>query len=232
MKLREKAEEIFAWGVEKREKAFLSQHNSDSKKAISAWSNHSRGVAKVAQVIAEHCGLDADRAFSSGLLHDIGRSYGGHTGLNHITDGYKIAKEKGMPEEIAGCCLTHSFYLKEKVEAVHLDDEADEKFLKKYILEAEYDDYDYLIQLADFMAGSQGVTTIERRFCSVFRRHEVPEPRMVLCGLYELKQYFDQKAGTDVYELFRGEIEESIFNGIPGEVIAPIEKNIKLKEEG
>ena len=69
-----------------------------------------------------------------------------------------------------------------------LDDAEKTAFVKDYVLNVEFDDYDKLIQLADFMAGSHGITTIERRFCSVLSRHELPEPQKVLRKLYELKE--------------------------------------------
>ena len=40
------------------------------------WGNHSRVAAHCAEKIARECdGLDADKAYILGLLHDIGRKY-------------------------------------------------------------------------------------------------------------------------------------------------------------
>ena len=37
------------------------------------WTDHSKNVAKAASLIAEHCeGLDSEKAFVYGMLHDIG----------------------------------------------------------------------------------------------------------------------------------------------------------------
>jgi predicted hydrolase (HD superfamily) len=36
------------------------------------WTEHCRVAARAAEVIARKCGLDAERAYISGLLHDIG----------------------------------------------------------------------------------------------------------------------------------------------------------------
>ena len=41
------------------------------------WSDHCRVVGRTAETIAAKCGLDTERAFVSGLLHDIGY-YGYH----------------------------------------------------------------------------------------------------------------------------------------------------------
>ena len=37
------------------------------------WGDHSRTAAHCAEAIAAACGLDADKAYVLGLLHDIGR---------------------------------------------------------------------------------------------------------------------------------------------------------------
>lgn len=204
MNLREKAEAIFDWGVEQR-----------TDKLFALWVAHSRGAAKIAEVIAKKCGMDSDKAYACGLLHDIGRYKGTHTGMNHAIDGYELLMERGMPE-IARICLTHSFHPREKVDEVKLDDPEKDKFLKEFIYGAEYDDYDLLVQLADYMSGAHGITTIERRFCSVLWRHGLKDPQTDLIALYKLKEYFSKKAGMDIYELFPEEIMKSSLNGIPG----------------
>ena len=204
MTLREKAEEIFDWGLRQRDDAI-----------VFAWENHSRGAAKVAEAIAKKCGMDSEKAYAMGLLHDIGRYKGANTGMEHVMDGYELLLQKEMPE-IARVCLTHSFNPMNKVEDVALKDAGRDEFLKSYIKKAEFDDYDKLVQLADFMAGAHGVTTIERRFCSVLWRHGLNNPREDLKTIYEIKQYFDKKAGMDVYELFHDKIATTPFEGIPG----------------
>ena len=152
MELRGKAEEIFEWGIAQR-----------TDELALTWENHSSGAATVAERIAEKAGMDKDKAYAMGLLHDIGRYKAVKTGMNHIIYGYELLAEKGLPE-IARICLTHSFNPKEKVKILQLDDAEKEQFVKDFVLSTEYDDYDRLIQLADFMSGMHGVTTIERRF--------------------------------------------------------------------
>lgn len=207
MKLREAANDVFAWA---------RAHRTDV--LALTWENHSRGAAVVAERIAEKAGMDKDKAYAMGLLHDVGRYKAVKTGMNHTIYGYELLMEKGMPE-IARICLTHSFNPKEKVQILKLDDAEKTAFVKDYVLNVEFDDYDKLIQLADFMAGSHGITTIERRFCSVLSRHELPEPQKVLRKLYELKEYFDKKCGVEnIYSLFEKEIAEASIRGIPGDL--------------
>lgn len=215
MELREKAKDIFAWGRAQR-----------TDELALTWENHSKGAASVAERLAEKAGMDKDLAFAMGLLHDIGRYRSVKTGMNHIIYGYELLMEKGLPE-VARICLTHSFNPKEKVQILELDDPEKTEFVKQFVMGAEYDDYDKLIQLADFMSGSHGITTIERRFCSVLSRHDLPEPQMVLRRLYELKEYFDEKCGVEnIYSLFKDELEEAAIRGIPGDY-----REYKKKEE-
>lgn len=75
------------------------------------WTKHSQNVVAAAEIIAEHCGLNPEKAFVCGLLHDIGRR-NGVTAVRHIIDGYDYAASKGR-DEIARVCLTHSFPVKD-----------------------------------------------------------------------------------------------------------------------
>ena len=194
----------------------LMVNSDDDKKEL--W-NHAYRVAFYSYNLARNF-LRSDKscvedAYVCGLLHDIGRYKGMHTGLNHVIDGYDVLMEEGLPE-IARICLTHSFNPRDKVDDIKLDDPAKEKRLKEYIYSTEYDDYDKLVQLADYMSGAHGITTIERRFCSVLWRHGLKDPQKDLMALYELKEYFSKKAGMDIYELFSEEIMKSSLNGTPG----------------
>ena len=71
------------------------------------WGNHSRTVAHCAEKIASSCGLDCEKAYVLGLLHDIGRKFGVRH-LGHVSDGYTYMMSLGY-DEVAKICLTHSF---------------------------------------------------------------------------------------------------------------------------
>jgi len=71
------------------------------------WADHSRVVARAAEVIANNCSLDTHRAYISGLLHDIGR-YEGVRDLHHVYAGYELINNKGY-DQLADICLSHSF---------------------------------------------------------------------------------------------------------------------------
>jgi HD superfamily phosphohydrolase YqeK len=72
------------------------------------WVQHSRYVGEAAALIAAQCdGMDAEKAYVLGLLHDIGRRVG-KTNMRHILDGYTYAMENGF-EAVGKICITHSF---------------------------------------------------------------------------------------------------------------------------
>ena len=65
-------------------------------------------AAYCAEMIARECeGMDPDKAYILGLLHDIGRRFGVRH-LGHVSDGYSYMVELGY-DEAARVCLTHSF---------------------------------------------------------------------------------------------------------------------------
>ena len=76
---------------------------------------------------------------------------------------------KGFPEA-ARSALTHTFYNVYEVLDGGFDSRlvpSDLEFLKKWLSENEYDDYDKLTQLADNMASWKGIMTIDDRFCDI-----------------------------------------------------------------
>ena len=78
------------------------------------WTDHCKVAARAAETIAARCGLDTDRAYVSGLLHDIGYySYRDGKGeKDHIFAGYDLMMQKGYTDS-ARICLTHSFSLQD-----------------------------------------------------------------------------------------------------------------------
>ena len=62
------------------------------------------------------------------------------------------------------------------------------------------DDYDRLIQLCDSLAGSEGVLFMEDRMEDVRRRYGAYSKAKWDANL-KLKEYFQEKAGRDIYEV-------------------------------
>ena len=61
------------------------------------WINHSYNVAKAAENIAKAYGMDCEKAYVCGLLHDIGRRTG-IAAVRHIIDGYDYAISQGWDD--------------------------------------------------------------------------------------------------------------------------------------
>ena len=71
------------------------------------WGNHCRVAAYAAEKIALSCGMNGEKAYVLGLLHDIGRKFFVRD-LGHIYNGYRYMKSLGY-FAAAKICLTHSF---------------------------------------------------------------------------------------------------------------------------
>ncbi len=165
------------------------------------WGDHSRTAAHCAEKIAQACdGMDADKAYIIGLLHDIGRKFGGRH-LGHVADGYSYMMSLGY-DEAARICLTHSFHGQDMGEYIGKADTTQEEWrmIQTGLEEIHMDDYDRLIQLCDAMAGVQGVMDMEERMGDVKRRYGYyPEEKWDFN--LALKRYFEEKAGEDIYIL-------------------------------
>ncbi|MEE1170746.1 MAG: hypothetical protein U0K87_00145 [Ruminococcus sp.] len=98
--------------------------------------------------------------------------------MRHIIDGYRFMTSLGC-DDCAQICLTHSFPYKDILSYNGQNDCTAEEteFIKSFIENTKYDDYDKLIQLCDDLT--------------------IPKWKAFL----ELKDYFDKKTETDIYKL-------------------------------
>ncbi len=169
------------------------------------WIDHNRTAGFCAKAIAERCdGMDPDAAYVLGLLHDIGRREG-IMDMRHIYAGYLFMNSLGY-DDSARICLTHSFPYKSIGAYTGQNDCSEEEtaFIRQYIDSVEYNDYDRLIQLCDAISFPKGPTYVEKRLVDVVIRRgfndlTIPKWKAFL----ELKQYFDEKTGTDLYHLLK-----------------------------
>lgn len=164
------------------------------------WGNHSRITAHCARKIAEHCGMDGEKAYILGLLHDIGRRFGVRH-LGHASDGYRYLMELGY-DEAARICMTHSFNNRTVSEYIGRVDTAPEEYdlIVRTLASIEYDDYDRLIQLCDAMAGGDAILDVEERMNDVKRRYG-SYPQAKWDANLSLKTYFEEKSGMNLYEM-------------------------------
>ena len=168
------------------------------------WGDHSRVAAMCAERIAAASGMDSEKAYVLGLLHDIGRKFGIYH-IPHVYNGYHYMMELGY-EDVARVCLSHSFSTPDFRTYIGMFDLEEEKLLemKKLLAGMVYDDYDRLIQLCDALAMAEGVVDIETRMLDVKRRYgDYPQEKWDMN--MQLRTYFEVKAGKDIYEIAKNE---------------------------
>ncbi|MDO4356407.1 MAG: HDOD domain-containing protein [Clostridia bacterium] len=166
------------------------------------WTRHSLVAARCARAIAERCGLNGEKAFVLGMLHDIGRRCG-VTGIRHAIDGYRFMMELGY-DEVARICLTHSFAVKDLAMGLGRMDFTPEEaqFVQTYLESCSYDEYDWLMQVCDSIAMAEGVVDMETRMSDVKRRYG-GYPQEKWDRHMELGRYFEERAGMSLKEMTR-----------------------------
>jgi hypothetical protein len=170
------------------------------------WVPHSLFVARAAAAIAAAVpGMDADSAYTMGLLHDIGRR-AGIMDMYHILTGYRYLLSFGYPSA-ARICITHCFPLQD-IRAVgdNWDGSPQElEFIAAYINPLVYDHYDRLIQLCDALAKPDGFCLLEQRFVDVALRRGI--------NAFTLDRW---RATIDIQRQFEAECGVSIYRLLPG----------------
>lgn len=167
------------------------------------WANHCRVAARCAEAIARSCGLDAEKAYVLGLLHDIGRRFRVRD-LGHIYYGYQYMRRLGYAQ-VARVCLSHSFPNRDlQLYIGQIDIPAGEaETVKNLLATMQWDAYDELIQLCDALAGSEGVVDIEERMADVRRRYG-RYPQAQWDKNVELQRAFEKKAGRSIADMVGG----------------------------
>lgn len=178
------------------------------------WEQHCISVGTNARLIAEKVpGMDSDNAYVMGLMHDIGRR-AGVSGIRHIFDGYDYMRSIGQ-EEVARICLTHSFPMKDvNTFSGKYDCTPEQKaFLAEFIDRTTYDNYDMLIQLCDAISLPNGACIMEKRLMDIVLRHGVHDFTVEKWKAYlNIKKYFDELCGCNIYELLPNVLENSSVN--------------------
>lgn len=167
------------------------------------WVGHSLTAARCASAIARACGdMDPDAAYVLGLLHDIGRR-AGVTDLRHTIDGWRFLSGLGN-HDAARICLTHSFPIT-VLESYQGENDCSSKevsFLRQFLSEVHYDEYDRLIQLCDAIVLPEGPTFIEKCLIDVALRRGVNDYTIQKWRAFlEIKAAYERRAGTSLERL-------------------------------
>ncbi len=175
------------------------------------WTAHSRFVALACKNIASRCkDLCSETAYCYGLLHDIGR-YAGRSSEKHLIDGYRFCMERGW-EKAAQICISHAFMIQDITTSIGVFDVSreDYQFMAEFIENAQYDDYDRLVQLCDALALPSGFCLLEKRFVDVALRYGTP-PVIVQRWrkTLEIKEIFEEKIKDSIYLFLPGVVENT-----------------------
>lgn len=176
------------------------------------WFSHSECVAKAAYAIANHMGMNAEKAYVMGLMHDIGRSFTDGQ-FQHIKAGYEYMSECGYIE-IARICLTHSFPVQDIYTYVGKIDIPEEEQIKyqDMLKREKYNSYDRLIQLCDSVSVENGYVIPEKKFVINAFKYGINDSTM--------KKW---KAVLDLYEYFGKKIEMEVILFLEQQILGKIE---------
>lgn len=117
----------------------------------------------------------------------------------------------------AKICMTHSFMVQNiKADVGEWDaSDKDYEFMKQYIENVTYDDYDKLMQLCDSLAMATGFCLLEKRFVDVHRRYGVGQYTVARWNaVFEIKDYFEKWLGCSIYDVLPG-VKETTFMNTP-----------------
>lgn len=175
------------------------------------WREHSMTVASCAEKITRRInGMEPEKAYVLGLLHDIGRR-AGEGQLRHVVEGYRYMMRLGYRKS-ARICITHSFPNQDIGEFIGKFDVSaeDVEILAELLKEYEYDDYDRIVQLCDAISMAEGPVSLEERIDDVAVRYGYYPPNKKK-KLAELKEYFEDIIGENLYRVVNE--DSSIQNG-------------------
>ncbi len=165
---------------------------------------HTSGVAESAEKIALSCGIEGNKAYVLGLLHDYGKIQNEKKSRTaHFIFGYQEMKRKGF-DDVARICITHSFpdhsFAFNEYSSYSIKDLQEAKSI---ISKLEYDDYDRLIQLCDMFFEGMNKISFQERIAGIRQRYNLSVLQTANLEKYTAanKKYFDEKCGCDIYKI-------------------------------
>jgi putative nucleotidyltransferase with HDIG domain len=167
-----------------------------------ALTRHCKAVGDTAAVIAKGIGLeDPEYARALGYVHDIGKCVDPTTPIKHDIDGFYYLQEKGIDEQDAFICLTHSFINGDYT--CQAGGIPEKHPLRCEVLQAhEYNMYEHIINLCDLMC-LFNTMTVEKRLIDLLTRKGIHEnTHYHLMETLKLKKKIEDLLGHDLYDLF------------------------------
>ena len=174
---------------------------------------HSMLVADAAHIIAERCGMDAERAKLYGEMHDVGKfGLTEHELYKHCLTGYEMLKSD-YPD-IAMICLTHPFITAdyERILSFCKNDKKEADKIYEIIKDVKYDDYIKLIQFCDKVSSYDRYVTIKQKiqWYQEKQRLSIGLLDRRFARLYMIKAKFDRMAKVDTYFLLKLSVAENM----------------------
>lgn len=164
---------------------------------------HYENVAFCACKIAKNCGMDSQKAYILGLLHDYGEYIEDTVeGTFHGTAGYEEMLKKGY-DDVARICLTHSFW-EGIYDPNHFVYQRSEIIKAREIVSGLVcDDYDKLIQLSDLMSCGDKIVDVEFRIDWITKKYKLDDKnsKTKKQKANKIKQYFDNRCKQNVYKI-------------------------------
>ncbi len=187
----------------------IKQRDASIGRDMSRWwmyETHIQTAANIAKTIASHIqGIDPDQAYVCALLHDVCRTNERLQSRFHGISGYE--KLINIDEHAARAALLHMFVYNEippfeECASMFFNKQEDYDFTFDYIKNTKVTDEDLLIQLADNLSNKDGFVTIEARAQDLANRRGLVLAPQWFEKRYALKNYFDKKVNSNIYEYF------------------------------
>ncbi len=161
-------------------------------------------AGKIAKALNEKgYNVDVDKAIALGYVHDIGK-YNGKD-HDHAMSGYQYLKDKGYDDDYCNICLTHSYLNNDIIcTAGGIPNPNENPFLTDFIKNHVYTLEEKIINLCDLMCPHGGkVFTVDKRLIDlILRKGAYSNTQYHVKETYNLKKYFDDLLGYNLYDLF------------------------------
>ena len=198
MPSRFEAEKIWENGI-----AYRHEHDGWAPQLEQEYRFHTTGVARFSALLAEAFGIDAEKAYILGLLHDYGkRNNEFESNIFHGLEGYREMMRMGYGE-VARICLTHTFRDKDfSNEEYNYPDQwlnESRNLLRQY----DYDDYDLIVQYADLFFEGLNIVKLDDRIAAIAARYKISPQQLknLSDSAFNLKKQIDFRCGCDSYQI-------------------------------